>query len=267
MRLVCPNCDAEYEVDASLIPDSGRDVQCSNCGHTWFQAAAAAEDDEPAGEAAPPVAAQTPPAPASPAPEAARAAEAHAPAVPVADEAALAILREEAAQETAARRAEQPQSMETQTEMGLDAVVASMVAQNPVVADPVAERIARLKASAPAAKPQTRREMLPEIDEINSTLRATSEPRGGDDEVISDTMLEDEPRRRSSFRNGFLLMVLVAALLAITYVMAPRIAEQIPGARPAMQAFVSGVDAARLMLDRVLKMAISFMNGLTNGQA
>lgn len=37
MRLMCPNCDAEYEVDASAIPESGRDVQCSNCGHAWFQ--------------------------------------------------------------------------------------------------------------------------------------------------------------------------------------------------------------------------------------
>lgn len=38
MRLQCPNCDAEYEVGASAIPFDGRDVQCSNCGHGWFQA-------------------------------------------------------------------------------------------------------------------------------------------------------------------------------------------------------------------------------------
>ena len=37
MRLICPNCDAEYEVDDAAIPDTGRDVQCSNCGHAWFQ--------------------------------------------------------------------------------------------------------------------------------------------------------------------------------------------------------------------------------------
>ena len=37
MRLVCPNCDAEYEVDDAAIPRDGRDVQCSNCGHAWFQ--------------------------------------------------------------------------------------------------------------------------------------------------------------------------------------------------------------------------------------
>ncbi len=37
MRLQCPICDAEYEVDASAIPYEGREVQCSNCGHSWFQ--------------------------------------------------------------------------------------------------------------------------------------------------------------------------------------------------------------------------------------
>ena len=37
MRLVCPNCDAQYEVDDAAIPEAGRDVQCSNCGHAWFQ--------------------------------------------------------------------------------------------------------------------------------------------------------------------------------------------------------------------------------------
>ena len=37
MRLVCPNCSAQYEIDVSMIPDEGRDVQCSNCGHTWFE--------------------------------------------------------------------------------------------------------------------------------------------------------------------------------------------------------------------------------------
>jgi len=37
MRLICPNCGAQYEVPQSVIPEAGRDVQCSSCGHTWFQ--------------------------------------------------------------------------------------------------------------------------------------------------------------------------------------------------------------------------------------
>ncbi len=37
MRLICPNCVAQYEVDQDVIPAEGRDVQCANCGHNWFQ--------------------------------------------------------------------------------------------------------------------------------------------------------------------------------------------------------------------------------------
>lgn len=37
MRLICPNCVAQYEVDEGIIPPEGRDVQCANCGHNWFQ--------------------------------------------------------------------------------------------------------------------------------------------------------------------------------------------------------------------------------------
>ncbi len=45
MRLVCPKCHALYEVDDSAIPPDGRDVQCSNCGHTWFQSPSGAAPD------------------------------------------------------------------------------------------------------------------------------------------------------------------------------------------------------------------------------
>lgn len=37
MRIICPACAAEYEVDDAAIPPEGRDVQCSNCTRAWFQ--------------------------------------------------------------------------------------------------------------------------------------------------------------------------------------------------------------------------------------
>ena len=58
MRLTCPNCSAQYEVPDEVIPEDGREVQCSNCEKTWFQAKHAdasptdAEPDAPAEEAA-----------------------------------------------------------------------------------------------------------------------------------------------------------------------------------------------------------------------
>ena len=36
MRLLCPKCDAEYEVADGVIPNAGRDVQCSSCDTIWF---------------------------------------------------------------------------------------------------------------------------------------------------------------------------------------------------------------------------------------
>lgn len=37
MRIVCPNCSAQYEVDARLFSDEGRSVQCAQCETRWTQ--------------------------------------------------------------------------------------------------------------------------------------------------------------------------------------------------------------------------------------
>ncbi|WP_321500550.1 zinc-ribbon domain-containing protein [Breoghania sp.] len=35
MKIVCPNCSTTYDVGATSIAPSGRDVRCSRCGLTW----------------------------------------------------------------------------------------------------------------------------------------------------------------------------------------------------------------------------------------
>ena len=35
MRLVCPRCGAQYEIDDEAIPPQGRDVECSSCDNVW----------------------------------------------------------------------------------------------------------------------------------------------------------------------------------------------------------------------------------------
>lgn len=254
MRLLCPNCDAEYEVDAGVIPDNGRDVQCSNCGHAWFQLPPEIEAELEAE-----VALYDPPAPIA-------AAEttviSDLPRRGL-DESVLAVLRDEAERETAARMNEAPQGVETQTELGLQPPEGAGG-----LSGAVARRIARLKGvdaipTAPA-KPQTRREMLPEIEEINSTLRASSEKRSGDAAAVANSM-PPQARKTSGFRNGFVLMLLIAALLVVVYVMAPKIAEQIPGAAAALAAYVAGIDSLRVMLDGVLQTAIGWMRGAADG--
>lgn len=279
MRLICPNCDAEYEVDAGAIPDSGRDVQCSNCGHAWFQmspeveAEIAAEEalfDAPPPVVTPPVAAVGSTATGAadadlsevefePEPEPTPPVFDHAPRS--IDESVLAVLREEAEREVEARKGETPimeaPVVETQTELGLEAPAAGAVAR----------RLARMKGEPEAVtKPQTRREMLPAIEEINSTLRASTERRSGQSAAIAETLGEDTGKK-SGFRSGFVLMLVLAMAALAAYVMAPKLVQQFPGAAGPVQAYVAAVDALRLWADDVLKSAIGFLKGLAGGKA
>ena len=36
MIIQCVNCNKKFEVSSHLIPDSGRNIQCGSCNHTWF---------------------------------------------------------------------------------------------------------------------------------------------------------------------------------------------------------------------------------------
>ena len=36
MIITCPSCDKKFNVDASLIPKEGRNLQCGFCDHKWF---------------------------------------------------------------------------------------------------------------------------------------------------------------------------------------------------------------------------------------
>lgn len=246
MRLVCPNCDAEYEVDASVIPDGGRDVQCSNCGHAWFQISpeleAAIAAEEALYEPPPPVERPVPASAAMPQRQL--------------DESVLAVLKEEAEREVEARRAEAPR-MEMQTDMALEAP-----AKDASGLGAVAQRLARMKGAETArmVKPQTRADVFPEIEEINSTLRASSEKRSGAADATAATA--SPQTQASGFGSGFVLMLVLAVLLVTVYVMAPKIAQQIPAASAALTGFVQAVDLARLQLDQLLQSAIALLNGL-----
>ena len=259
MRLVCPNCDAEYEVDVSAIPDGGRDVQCSNCGHAWFQLPPAVEAELAAEEA---LFTAPPPEPAEPAlPPVADPPAATGPRN--IDDSVLAVLREEAEREVAQRRAEAPQGIETQPDLGLAPPGAPG-------GTATARRIARMKGIEPPPppepeKPVARRDLLPEIDEINSTLRATSEKRSGEAAAVAVGL--PQPRRKTGFRNGFLLALIVAAIGLTAYAMAPRLSQQFPAAAPALSRYVATVDQARVWLDGRMQSLIDSIRGITGGDA
>lgn len=319
MRLVCPNCDAQYEVPEDAIPEGGRDVQCSSCGHAWFQLRTASQpepadapsepvvetepdkDDAPLPEVKPAEARPAAEVMAEPVEETALATDPEAeavaalmagdvmaeapppvpspqpdpetepdepedvvPAKPQLDDAVLSILREEAERETDARRQESQKAdnrraeaegqMQTQPDLGVEAAGAAMtVAQR---------RLAMLKGEdpespvPPAARPAARRDLLPDVEEINSTLQPSDTGIDPDAEVDA---LPD--LTRSGFRSGFFLMLFVALVAAAVYVMAPRLAAAIPGLEGMLAAYVHFVDGLRLGLDRLMESATHMLKG------
>ena len=36
MIISCPNCNKQFKIDNSLIPNEGRDLQCGSCNKVWF---------------------------------------------------------------------------------------------------------------------------------------------------------------------------------------------------------------------------------------
>lgn len=335
MRLVCPNCEAKYEVPEDAIPETGRDVQCANCGHAWFQmrpraavaetvaapvvpptpvvepepepvvavaeevsvaAEAPAETEAPVAE--PPleetpeavaeepvvdevaavgfpevedaadVTSLTDPVPeavavevADGAPEAEAEAEAEAevsdlaaaaavPAAYAVDDSVLAILREEAEREAQARRAEVAKPLETQTDLGIDsAIPASRRSAETVV--PVAA-----VAEVEADDKLVHRHRLPDVEEINSTLRPA--------ESAQDGVADGAPavaEGRSSFRSGFLLVMTVAILGSAIYGAADAIASAVPALAGTLKAYVGFVDSLRLQLDGLMQSATVAING------
>ena len=271
MRLICPNCDAQYEVDDGAVPPGGRDVQCSNCGHAWFQMHAdaledAAEDDTAASVVSGPAPAGSempPPPPVESVPEAsaddppAAPPPAAAPAGPVRrtlDENLLVVLREEAAREAAERRAEAGRSIETQPDLGpLEAGTRA-----PVAAPPVAAMTAAEPDHPATQRPNPRRDLLPDIEEINSTLRPGSVARDEHDAAV----LAPVPRR-AAFRTGFFAVLLATLVLVILYAMAPQLALRFPTAEPTLTAYVASVDALRVWLDGLMQSAAGGLRNLT----
>ena len=299
MRLTCPNCAAQYEVDDSVIPPDGRDVQCSDCGHGWYQyptgmttrltppEAAADPPDDAAAEEAHGTEAQE--APATETPHASDEDDAEAepdeapasnPAVPPArerlDESVLGILREEAERETRARQAERRSALETQPELGIEAAPRPPQPASPNAkdwgavdtdaaydADPDAHE-AGDKVTPRPVRPASRRHQLPDIEEINSSLRASSERRPG--EAGAEALPAQTGARRKGFRLGLALVLSLAAIAVGIYALAPTAAQTWPAVAPYFEGYVAAVDEGRRWIGATAQDATEALTEALAGQ-
>lgn len=312
MRLICPNCGAQYDVPANVIPEAGRDVQCSGCGHTWFQRHPDADPDlaeeldqplpepewtpEPEPEDTPQVAAG-PVASVEPEPEPGEAPEpAPRPPAPPAgqpeppkrdiDPEMAELFREEREFEARRRAAE---ALESQPELGLTEPDDDEHARRSREAR---ERMARMRGEEPAPKASTprpaepaaepgpapsrppeaamaaaaaagsRRDLLPDVEEINQTLRSSSEPR-----VVDSAREEADatpPREKGGFGRGVLLGVVIVVLAILLYVYAATISEAVPPLAPLMDGYMATVDGLRGWLDEQMMALLRTLDGMSS---
>ncbi|MFL4468635.1 zinc-ribbon domain-containing protein [Tateyamaria armeniaca] len=264
MRLICPNCDAQYEVVDDVIPTEGRDVQCSNCGQTWFQhhpdhmPEASEEVDEPADLGEP-----------DDAPGEDEERVATTPQRKELDTSVADILRQEAELEAKARAGD---ALESQPELGLQDGESDAERRN----REAQERMAKIRgeetperavseAAATAAALGSRRDLLPDIEEINSTLRSSGDRQAGVSGPSSDAHAAPvAPPAKSGFRRGFSLMILLTVVLGAIYVMAPQIAQSIPQVDPYLSSYVAQVDTARAWLDGHVTSVLTWLDAVAS---
>ena len=242
MRLTCPNCDAIYEVPAEAVPPEGRDVQCTNCGHSWFQ-------EHP--EGALPEEVERRPAVT---PDARR------------------VLEEEAAREMAARAEERGRARKPRR------------APVPVPRDPEDDPEVEPSAAftgdphgfdedeadaapipTPRRKDRRGRDLLPDIEAINGSLKHGDERRGGRKVSVEDGEAGGTDGSGRGFRLGLGLTVLIAAALVAIYVFAPEIAERVPALAPAMEGYAATIDGWRAALDEMARGAAEWLTAWVDG--
>lgn len=183
------------------------------------------------------------------------------------------ILRAEATRETEARAAErESQGLEMQQELGLDDSFSEIDAEERERER--AARMARMRGEdgedgsdddqsgvdtgAAVSALASRRDMLPDIEEINSTLRST-----GDRDIAGDDPDPQAPirnRKRRGFRRGFLWAVILILIAVLVYVFKAQIAAALPAADPALSAYVIWVDGLRDGLDTQMQSLLKWLD-------
>jgi len=164
------------------------------------------------------------------------------------DPAVLSILREEAEAEIRQRLKESEESPGSADTEPLE----------------VAEELIReSEALGRGAGPEeeegaARRDLLPDIEEINSALQAdTPVETDGPDNAAAIELAKT--RRLRGWRLGFSLMIFLLALALITYVYADALGAKFPSLKPALAAYVEQVNALRYRIDGLMEKATAML--------
>lgn len=169
---------------------------------------------------------------------------------PPIDDTVKDILRSEAAREAELRRGES-EPVETQSEMPLDDQDRPVAEQADL--DDAQNAYDVYDADTGTEIGGTRRDLLPDIDELNSTLRDTSDRTAAEADATDIDTVEALPQRRRGVRVGFFLTLLVAAACVVVYLNAAQLIEAVPALSDGISVFVAMIDNGRVWLDNLAR--------------
>ncbi|MFT6944464.1 MAG: putative Zn finger-like uncharacterized protein [Yoonia sp.] len=261
MRLICPNCDAEYNVADDAIPQGGRDVQCSSCNTTWFQTRKSRilsrEVSRILSTPLPSVVkTQSRDETAYDAPQSKNGNAEGPQHEPVADRprhrqidpSVANILRKEAARNQGVTdySASKPTLRREST---------------PEVVAETRKRIARIaeveggtpagtsQAGANVAVPSTNPRAVPDINEINAALRGRA---GANIEGGLTELEKHEAVRRQGFRRGFFFVLILIAVTITPYLLSEEITQNMPELSGYMATYIAVIDQLRVSLNALI---------------
>jgi hypothetical protein len=167
------------------------------------------------------------------------------------DPSVLAILREEAERESAARQT----AAEPEPAPDPDAEHTPEPEETPSprtqdAAETPGDEAATTRPAPVPQRPVDRRSVLPDIEEINSTLRTKGGRRARNTEISYDEVTANAlERRNAGFRFGFAFAFVFFTAIAFIYLFPERVVELLPASAPAVETLVEWVTVARIWWD------------------
>lgn len=261
IEIVCPSCDARYQLpDGSIGPD-GRNVSCSNCSHKWRAHPAGAE------------AAAARPAPAAPAQPTYRPNPAHAAADD--DDAATvaaAMAAVAAADQRQATAGAAPAPAAGDREQQMDAIRKMLAdlkegaeAADAAVPEPVAKpapegpsQPVRRRDTDEDTDRDTLKSRIDDLTKMGKAAKGEASQSGYDThrlrklhEKRAKKLQKARERRGKSgaFMTGFSLVAVVTLTMVGLYVMKPQIVAASPQMGPALDEYVVTIDRYRVEIN------------------
>lgn len=277
MRLICPKCDAQYNVADDAIPKGGRDVQCSTCGHTWFQTELSRVLSRPVSRV---LSRPIPTAVKSDAREPEMASsrdvaaydvphqhkdksQPHEPKHRPVDANIARILQEEAGREHPVPASEKkpatppaPKKSETKSPPTADLEeTRQRIAK--MTGDGADDRAGGGSASlSAAANPRA----VPSMGEINAVLRSRAEHNDNTELTEAERY---EAIRRQGFRRGFFFVAILFAVVITPYLLADEIIANLPESRETMTGYVAVIDELRAAMNTTISGIADSLRALT----